>query len=91
MDQKAMIDDLVKKARKASEEYMKLDQETINNIVTNKSIFFIQILLLNRSVYINYSSSFSCDLAFSALRSSNSFNNIKFIFFKFICFNRNNH
>ena len=28
-----MIDDLVKKAKKASEEYMKLDQEQVNNIV----------------------------------------------------------
>jgi len=30
---KNMIDDLVKRAKVASEEYMKLDQETINNIV----------------------------------------------------------
>ena len=30
---KSMIDDLVYKAQKASEEYLKLDQETINNIV----------------------------------------------------------
>ena len=29
----AMIDDLVQKAKKASEEYMKLDQEQVNNIV----------------------------------------------------------
>ena len=29
----AMIDDLVEKAKKASEEYMKLDQEQVNNIV----------------------------------------------------------
>lgn len=28
-----MIDDLVARAKVASEEYMKLDQETINNIV----------------------------------------------------------
>ena len=30
---KNMIDDLVARAKKASEEYMKLDQDTINNIV----------------------------------------------------------
>ena len=31
---KSMIDDLVAKAKVASEEYLKLDQETINNIET---------------------------------------------------------
>ena len=35
---KAMIDDLVEKAKKASEEYMKLDQEQVNNIVKAMSM-----------------------------------------------------
>ena len=30
---KKMIDDLVKKAKIASQEYMKLDQKTVNNII----------------------------------------------------------
>jgi len=30
---KGMIDDLVKRAKKASEEYQKLDQETIDRVV----------------------------------------------------------
>ena len=34
----AMIDDLVEKAKKASEEYMKLDQEQVNNIVKAMSM-----------------------------------------------------
>lgn len=35
---KDMIDELVKKAKKASEEYMKLDQATINNIIKKMSM-----------------------------------------------------
>ena len=35
---KAMIDDLVVKAKKASSEYMKLDQEQVNNIVKAMSM-----------------------------------------------------
>ena len=35
---KAMIDDLVEKAKVASEEYMKLDQEQVNNIVKAMSM-----------------------------------------------------
>ena len=30
---KSMVDELVEKAKKASEEYLKLDQETVNNII----------------------------------------------------------
>ena len=33
-----MIDDLVKKAKVASEEYLKLDQETVNNIIKAMSM-----------------------------------------------------
>ena len=33
-----MIDELVAKAKKASEEYLKLDQETVNNIIKAMSI-----------------------------------------------------
>ena len=35
---KAMIDDLVKRAKKASEEYLKLDQETVDNITKAMSM-----------------------------------------------------
>ena len=35
---KKMIDDLVEKAKKASEEYMKLDQEQVNNIIKAMSM-----------------------------------------------------
>ena len=35
---KLMIDDLVKRAKKASEEYLKLDQETVDNITKAMSI-----------------------------------------------------
>ena len=33
-----MIDELVKKAKIASEEYLKLDQETVNNIIKAMSM-----------------------------------------------------
>ena len=33
-----MIDELVEKAKKASEEYMKLDQETVDNITKKMSM-----------------------------------------------------
>ena len=33
-----MIDDLVEKAKIASEEYLKLDQETVNNIIKSMSM-----------------------------------------------------
>ena len=35
---KSMVDELLKKAKKASEEYMKLDQDTVNNIVKAMSM-----------------------------------------------------
>lgn len=35
---KKMIDDLVKKAKIASQEYMKLDQKTVNNIIKAMSM-----------------------------------------------------
>lgn len=35
---KQMIDDLVEKAKIASEEYLKLDQETVNNIIKSMSM-----------------------------------------------------
>ena len=35
---KQMIDELVEKAKKASEEYLKLDQDTINNIIKAMSM-----------------------------------------------------
>ena len=35
---KQMVDDLVKRAKKASEEYLKLDQETVNNIIKKMSM-----------------------------------------------------
>ena len=35
---KKMIDSLVEKAKKASEEYLKLDQEQVNNIVKAMSM-----------------------------------------------------
>ncbi len=35
---KEQIDELVKKAKKASEEYLKLDQETVNNIIKKMSM-----------------------------------------------------
>ena len=35
---KKMIDDLMEKARKASQEYLKLDQETIDNITKAMSM-----------------------------------------------------
>ena len=35
---KEMIDDLVKRAKKASEEYLKLDQDTVNNIIKAMSM-----------------------------------------------------
>lgn len=35
---KAMVDDLVEKAKKASEEYLKLDQEQVNNIIKAMSM-----------------------------------------------------
>ena len=35
---KHMVDDLVKRAKKASEEYLKLDQETVNNIIKKMSM-----------------------------------------------------
>ena len=35
---KEMIDDLVARAKVASSEYMKLDQETINNIIKKMSM-----------------------------------------------------
>ena len=36
---KQMINDLVEKAKKASEEYLKLDQEQINNIIKCMGFF----------------------------------------------------
>ena len=38
---KQMIDELVKKAKIASEEYLKLDQETVNNIIKAMSMAFL--------------------------------------------------
>ena len=35
---KDMIDGLVQRAKKASEEYMKLDQDTVNNIIKEMSM-----------------------------------------------------
>ena len=42
---KKMIDDLVKKAKIASQEYMKLDQKTVNNIIKAMSMAGLELSL----------------------------------------------
>ena len=43
-----MIDELVAKAKKASEEYLKLDQEQVNNIVKAMSMAGLEHHILSK-------------------------------------------